>query len=84
MAVRVWGCQMNFENPEATAFEGIERFRLFLHKIGMPTNFNELGAKKEDIPALVEKFGLGNGKTGGFVSLSSDDITEIYNIAAEN
>ena len=84
MAVRVWGCQMNFENPEATAFEGIERFRHFLHEIGMPTNFNELGAKKEDIPALVEKFGLGNGKTGGFVSLSSDDITEIYNISAES
>ncbi len=81
-AVRVWGCKMDFENPEATALEGISRFRSFLHNIGMPINFEELGAKKEDIPALVEKFGIGDGRTGGFVALSAADITEIYNIAA--
>ncbi|MBQ6213094.1 MAG: iron-containing alcohol dehydrogenase [Ruminococcus sp.] len=81
-AVRVWGCKMDFENPEATALEGISRFRSFLHSIGMPINFEELGAKKEDIPALVEKFGIGDGHTGGFVALSAADITEIYNIAA--
>ena len=82
MATRVFGCQMNFEDPEATALEGIKRFRNFLHSIGMPVNFKELGAKEEDISALVEKFGLGDGKTGGFVSLSSEDIAEIYRIAA--
>ena len=82
MATRVFGCQMNFENPEATAMEGIRRFRSFLHSIGMPINFNELGAKEEDIPALVEKFGLGDGRTWGFVRLSSADIAEIYKIAA--
>lgn len=81
MATRVFGCQMNFENPEATALEGIRRFRSFLHSIGMPINFAELGAKEEDIPALVEKFGIGSGRTGGFVALSAEDITEIYKIA---
>lgn len=83
MAVRIWGCEMNFENPEETALKGIVSFRRFLHEIGMPVNFKELGAKAEDIPVLVEKFGLGNGKTAGFVSLSSEDIAEIYRIAAE-
>ena len=82
-AVRVWGCQMNFADPEQTAREGIRRFRQFLHSIGMPVNFAELGAKKEDIPALVEKFGLGDGRTGGFVKLSSADVATIYEIAAE-
>lgn len=82
MATRVFGCQMNFENPEATALEGIRRFRSFLHSIGMPINFAELGAKEEDIPALVDKFGVGNGRTGGFVALSAADVTEIYKIAA--
>lgn len=82
IAVRLWGCQMNFVHPEITALEGIRRFRLFLHSIGMPINFAELGAKEEDIPKLVEKFGIGDGKTGGFVSLSAADITEIYRIAA--
>ena len=81
-AVRVWGCEMNFENPQATAFEGITRFRKFLHDIGMPINFAELGAKSEDIPKLVDKFGVGDGRTGGFKALSAKDVTEIYNIAA--
>ncbi len=82
MAVRIWGCEMNFENPEETALKGIKAFRTFLHDIGMPINFEELGAKEEDIPVLVNKFGLGDGKTGGFVSLSSDDVAKIYRISA--
>ncbi len=83
MAVRIWGCEMNFENPEVTAKQGIAAFRRFLSSIGMPINFEQLGAKEEDIPVLVEKFGLGEeGRTGGFVSLSSADVAEIYHIAA--
>ncbi len=82
MAVRVFGIQMNFENPKDTAIKGIKEFRRFLFNIGMPINFEQLGAKEEDIPVLVEKFGLGDGRTGGFVSLSSADITQIYKIAA--
>ena len=82
-AVRVWGCQMDFECPENTAREGIACFRRFLRSIGMPINFTELGAKEEDIPALVEKFGIGDGTTGGFVHLSAADVTEIYRIAAK-
>lgn len=82
MAVRVFGCEMNFENPALTAIEGIRAFRRFLHDIGMPINFAELGAKEEDIPVLVEKFGIGDGKTGGFVPLTAADIAQIYTIAA--
>lgn len=82
-AVRIWGCEMNFENPEETAKRGIRCFRRFLHDIGMPINFAELGAKAEDIPVLVEKLGLGDRKTGGFVSLSSEDVAEILKIAAD-
>lgn len=83
MAVRVFGCEMNFERPELTAKEVIRAFRSFLHSIGLPVNLKELGAKEEDIPALVKNQGLGKGKTGGFVNLSSADITEIYHIAAK-
>ena len=84
MATRVFGCQMNFENPEATAVEGIHRFRSFLRGIGMPINFAELGAKEEDIPVLVEKLGIGDGKFGGFMELDRNDVTEIYRIAAHS
>ncbi len=82
MATRIFGCQMNFEDPEATALEGIKRFRSFLHSIGMPINFAELGAKEEDIPKLVEKLGIGDGTRAGFMELNADDVAAIYKIAA--
>ena len=82
MATRVFGCEMNFECPQTTAMEGIRCFRRFLKELGLPINFEELGAKEEDIPALVEKFGIGEGKTGGFMPLSAEDISNIYKIAA--
>ena len=82
VATRVWGCQMNFANPEVTAKEGIRRFRQFLNSIGMPINFEQLGAKESDIPKLVKSFGIGDGETGGFVHLKANDIENIYKIAA--
>lgn len=81
-AVRVWGCKMDFSDPEKTAREGIACFRAFLNSIGMPSKMSEVGGKAEDIPALVKKFGLPEGgKTGGFMQLSSEDIAEIYKLA---
>ena len=82
MATRLWGCQMNFHAPEVTALEGIRCFRRFLHDIGLPINLAELGAKEEDIPTLVANMGI-KDRTWGFVRLSPEDITAIYNIAAK-
>lgn len=82
MAVRVFGCQMNFENPKETALAGITAFRRFLKSIGMPINFKELGAKEEDIKTLVQMFGIGEGKTGGYVALDAAAVEEIYRRAA--
>jgi len=81
MATRVFGCAMNFENPEETARAGIRAFRTFLHNIGMPINFAELGAKEEDIPLMVEKLNPGDG--WGFVPLKAADVTAIFKIAAK-
>lgn len=81
-ATRVWGCKMDFSNPEKTALEGIAAFKSFLKSIGMPSTLAEVGGKEKDIPQLVKNFGLPEGgKTGGFVKLSSDDIAEIYRLA---
>lgn len=79
MACRVFGCNMDFENPENTAKAGICEFRRFLSKIGMPINFEELGAKPEDIPLMVEKLNPGEGH--GFVPIRSEDATAIYQLA---
>lgn len=81
IAVRLWGCEMDFQNPEATALEGIRRYKLFLQSMGMPISFGEIQAKEEDIPLLIEKFGIGDGKTGGFVSLDKKAIESIYRLA---
>ena len=83
MATRVFGCQMDYENPDATALEGICCFRRFLKSIGMPINFDELGAKAEDIPVLVEKLGIGDGRRAGFMELDRQDVTRIYEIAVK-
>lgn len=81
-AVRVWDCDMNFANPELTALEGINRFKTFLKSIGMPLTFAELGAKEEDIPALVKHLGVTDTITiGGFVKLNDKDIDAIYRLA---
>ena len=82
MAVRVFGCQMDFADPRRTALEGIAAFRAFLKSIGMPLTFAEIGADRADIPKLVEMNHVGGGVTGGYVGLTSDAIREIYEIAA--
>ena len=82
-AVRVWGCQMDFAHPEATARQGIEKLRSFFRSIGMPGNFAELGAKEEDIPALVKALCWGDGRQGsisGFVTLDEHDCEQIYRL----
>ena len=83
VAVRVWGCQMDFFHPEVTARAGIEALRSFLISIGMPKNFAELGAKEEDIPYLVNTLCNGNGRDGsisGFVTLNEKDCRNIYQL----
>ena len=82
-AVRIWGCQMDFAHPEVTAKAGIEAFRNFLISIGMPKNFEELGAKEEDIPKLVDVLLHGDGREGtitGFVTLGEEDCKKIYKL----
>ena len=83
IAVRVWGCQMDFEHPEKTAKAGIEALRSFLISIGMPKNFEELGAKEEDIEKLAHTACYGNGgdgTLGGFVKLEQKDVEAIYKL----
>lgn len=80
-AVRVWGCEMDFQHPEKTALQGIERYEQFMTSIGMPIRFSQLGAKAEDIPTLVKTAGLGENTMGSFVKLTEKDIEEIYKLA---
>ena len=64
-------------DPADMAKEGIRRYRAWLHEIGMPLTFAELGAKEEDIPALVSKLGLKGNTLGTFKALTDDDVVKI-------
>ena len=81
VAVRVWGCQMDFAHPEVTAKAGIEALRHFLKSIGMPGTLGGLGGSEADIPKLVELLCNGDGRPGsitGFVTLNEEDCAAIY------
>ena len=80
-AVRVWGCEMDFQNPEKTALQGIERYEQFVSSIGMPIRFSQLGAQPGDIPTLVKTMGLGENTLGSFVKLTEEDVRKIYELA---
>ena len=74
---------MDYDHPENTALEGISRLRSFLKSIGMPLDFEELGALEKDIDKMAETACYGNGRTGeigGFVTLKKEDLINIYKL----
>ena len=83
IANRVWGCDMDFDNPERTAKAGIDALQNFFISIGMPRNFEELGAKEEDIDYLVETLCNSperNGYINGYVKLGKEECKEVYKL----
>ncbi len=78
-AVRVWNCEMNFEDPKATALEGVARLQAFNKSIGMPLTFADIGAKEEDIPLMTEKTRSdAQGFQGNFLRMTKKDIEAIF------
>ncbi len=80
-ATRVWGCQMNFEDPKATAMEGVEAFKNFVKQIGMPVSISEIGGKEADIPNLVKNMFHEAPNHGNFIKLTPEIAAEIYRLA---
>ncbi|MGS0972227.1 MAG: iron-containing alcohol dehydrogenase [Candidatus Izemoplasmataceae bacterium] len=84
LATEVFGVPHNYDHKEDTAMEGIVRLVGFFIEIGMPTTLEEAGAKKEDIPKLIEKLKINNGESfGQFMKLTLDDARRIYELASE-
>lgn len=81
-AVRVWGCSMDFADPERTALEGIARWEHFLQSIGMPLSFEDLGAREEDIPKMVEHLSK-RGGIGRFVRILDKEAEDIFRLAVK-
>ncbi len=79
IAVRVWKQPMDEANPENTAKAGIEALRSYLISIGMPKNFEQLGAKEDAIEKMAQTATLG-GDIHGFTTLTKEDIVNIYRL----
>lgn len=82
-ATRVWGCEMNFENPEVTAREGIAAYKQFIKEIGMPTTIREIGGKEEDVETLAKNMFHESPNHGSFLKLSEEDAKAIYRMALD-
>ncbi len=80
LATRVFGCQMDYDDPKRTAREGVQVFKNFLKELNMPLTYAELGIEP-DIDKMVEMNNVGDGVTGGYVGLTSEAIREIYELA---
>lgn len=82
IARRVWN--VVDDNDESAAKAGVESLRTYLISIGMPKNFEELGAKADDIDKLAQTAcygdGSGSGYVYGFTKLSKDDVVKIYEL----
>jgi len=82
LAVRVWGCEMNYQRPEQTAVQGIQRLISFWSGLGLPVTFAELGATPGDIPALAAKTARNNqGRAGYFRPLDTAAIEAVLRLA---
>ena len=81
LANRVWNVEVDFKDAMETGKRGIMSFKAFFRSLGMPITFEELGAKEEDIPYLVERVRLNNGdKLGYFMPLDRDGIRQVFEL----
>lgn len=80
-AVRVWDVPESGD-LRTMSLEGISRLKSFLHSIGMPVTFKELGIEHPDIDLLVKKFHENKGeRVGNYFPLDSKASRKIYEIA---
>ncbi|MDY6323054.1 MAG: iron-containing alcohol dehydrogenase [Succinivibrio sp.] len=82
-AHRVFGIEPDFYHPEVTARTGIAALRALWGAAGLPLNFEELGAKREDIPQMVAHITHDDRTEGHFVVMDGPFITKVFEHAAD-
>ena len=82
-AVEVFGCELDPMDVERTAREGIRRLKSFFRLLGMPTTLKELGAKTEDIPAMVLHRAEKGFPFGGMVEIGPAEMADILLLCDE-
>lgn len=78
----VFGIEPDYAHPERVAKAGIAALRALWGSMGLPLNFKELGAKAEDIPAMVDHIMRDTKSEGHFVVMDREFITRVFERAA--
>ncbi len=81
-ATRVFGVEADYAHPERAAKAGIAALRALWGSMGLPLNFEELGAKASDIPAMVDHILKDVKSEGHFVVMDRAFITKVFEKAA--
>lgn len=83
-AHNVWNLDIDFEHPEKTIEEAINRQELFYSSIGMPIRLNTLGVQREALEKLALDCSRNKTRTLiGYKPLNYEDILAIYKMAYE-
>jgi len=80
LAVNVWDCTPECD-PQKTALKGIECFKEFFIKLGLPATLTELGIKESDITSIVESLFNTSPTHGRFMDITREKAEEIYKAA---
>ncbi|MGN0317125.1 MAG: iron-containing alcohol dehydrogenase [Lachnospira sp.] len=81
-ATNVWNLDIDFEHPEKTIEEAIDKQEQFYLSIGMPINLRSLGVKKDSLEKLA--LDCSRNKTRaliGYKKLEYQDILAIFEMA---
>jgi hypothetical protein len=81
-AVRVWNVEMDHQNPEKTALEGIAKLEGFYKSCGLPTTLKDLGVPTDKLEVMADKGTSGGRRTlGRFVKLDRDGVLAVLKLA---
>lgn len=83
-AQNIWNMDIDFEHPEKTIEQAIDKQEQYYASIGMPINLKSLGVKKESLEELALKSSRNRTRTLiGYKPLEYEDILKIYQMAYE-
>lgn len=83
-AHNVWNLDIDFEHPEKTIEEAINRQEQFYSSIGMPIRLNTLGVQREALEKLALDCSRNKTRTLiGYKPLDYEDVLAIYKMAYE-
>jgi len=80
-AVRVWNVEMNFDEPERTALEGIERLKKFFKEIGLPVSLKEMNIGDDRLEEMASNARTEESYNRKFCKLNREDVYNILKLA---